>query len=106
MLVKWIWDWNGKDPEVRRRALTGEENIVGEQRSLIKNGPLELTNYNAAQKPNVFPPGPVGCSAKVLVENILLSLVGLERNFYPYQLNTLVVISLLSGFPHTFESRV
>lgn len=56
MLVKWIWDWNGKDPEVRKRALTGEENIVGEQRSLIKNGPLELTNYNVAQKPNVFPP--------------------------------------------------
>lgn len=56
MLVKWIWDWNSKDPEVRKRALTGEENIVGEQRSLIKNGPLELTNYNVAQKPNVFPP--------------------------------------------------
>ena len=53
-----------------------------------------------------FPTGPVVCSAKVLVEYLLPSLVGLERNFYPYQLNTLVVISLLSGFPHTFKSRV
>ena len=53
-----------------------------------------------------FPIEPIGCSAKVLVEYLLLSLVGLKRNFYPYQLNTLVVISLLSGFPHTFKSRV
>ena len=29
MLVKWICDWIGNDPEGRKRALTEEENIVG-----------------------------------------------------------------------------
>lgn len=65
-LVKWVWDLSGKDPEVRGRALTGEEDIVGEARSSIKNVPLEQPVIMLPRNLMSFPPGPVGCSAKVL----------------------------------------
>lgn len=65
MLVKWIWDWNGKDPEVEKERADWEENISEKQKSLTKIA-FRTISIMLPRNQISFPTGPVGCSAKVL----------------------------------------
>lgn len=105
MLGKWVWGLNGEHPEVAGRALAGEGDEIGSPSPCLK---MYLYNWWVLMLPGnlSFPQDLFGCSANVLVDYLLLSLVGPERNFHLYQRDTLVVISLLSGFPSTLNQEL